>query len=162
MQKFPVQWSLHPLSQFPVDLLQGALSLHNPWHLTHLSSKTYVPSPHSIKPTVLWNQRQIRYLEFDVFYIAFLLCNFMFLHYLPVSHCLPTQPYSHPLLQAPVTVEHAFPSLQCPHVFEQLGPYLLDSHSNDKTIHLMTHLFTLFKGLAVFKFHIIFWVLILI
>lgn len=54
------------------------------------------------------------------------------MHCLPVSHCLPTQPYSHPPLQAPVTVEHGSPSLQCPHVLEQLGPYLLDSHSIEK------------------------------
>lgn len=49
---------------------------------------------------------------------------FLFTYHLPVSHCLPIQPYSHPPLQAPVTVEHGMPSLQCPHFFEQLGPCL--------------------------------------
>lgn len=48
-QNFPVQWSLHPLSHIPVDLLQGAWFLHTPWHLTHFPSKTYVPSLHTIK-----------------------------------------------------------------------------------------------------------------
>lgn len=48
-QNFPVQWSLHPLSHVPVDLLQGAWFLHTPWHLTHFPSKTYVPSLHTFK-----------------------------------------------------------------------------------------------------------------
>lgn len=47
-QNIPVQWLLHPLSHLPVDLLQGTLSLHTPWHLTHFPSKTYVPSLQTI------------------------------------------------------------------------------------------------------------------
>lgn len=48
-QNIPVLCILHPLSHFPVVLLQGAPSLQTPWHLTHLPFETYVPDVQTVK-----------------------------------------------------------------------------------------------------------------
>lgn len=83
---FPVQWSLHPLSHVPVDLLQGVWFLHTPWHLTHFPSKTYVPSLHTIKTFFVnyWNVRvkekenniELMYLALDFYYLFFVYVSF--------------------------------------------------------------------------------------
>lgn len=48
-QNVPVLCIPHPLSHFPVVLLQGAPSLQTPWHLTHLPFETYVPDVQTVK-----------------------------------------------------------------------------------------------------------------
>lgn len=76
-QNCPVQLSSHPLSNPPVNLLQGAASLHLPGHLTHIPLEMYVPSLHT---EIVENNCCLRH---NWFYFA-LQCNtkYMYIVYL--------------------------------------------------------------------------------